>query len=101
MHSLKLYAAFLLAPGLFVILLGVALAHAVPFAAAEAIEEAIRGAQSSDEVRSRIAEYYLSHSTLRLLLFAGPGVIIAALAGLCLRHISRIENEGNQTSTRS
>ncbi len=97
-RQLKTYSYLVLGLGLFVVLLGVSLAYAVPYAAAEGLEEAIRGAHGGDEVRSRIAQYYESASTIRLVLVGLPGVMIALLAVLCIRRINRLEEEIGGTS---
>ena len=62
----------------------------VPYTAADTLAEAIQGAQNSDEVRSRIVDYYRSLSTIHFLLFCGPGIAVLILAVLGLKDIKQL-----------
>lgn len=59
------------------------------YIAAEALEESIHGAESPDEVRSRIADYYSSTTVNRLVLFVTPGIAAAICSALALFELTK------------
>ena len=90
MNRLKIYCWLLIGLGLVTLFIGTAMILSVPYAAADALAEAIQGAKSSEDVRSRIVEYYHSVSTIHFLLFCGPGIAVLILAALGLKDIKQL-----------
>lgn len=88
-NRLRLYCFLIIAFAGFAALVGFAYGVAVPYTAADALEEAIRGAQTPDEVRSRIVDYFSSTTVNRLMLFVAPGLAAAVTAAIALWELSR------------
>ena len=68
---------------------GFSISVAGPYTAAEALEEAIRGAETPDEVRSRITDYYSSIRVNRLLLLGAPSLAAAIVAALAIYELGK------------
>ena len=83
-YRLRLHCLLIIGIAGFSVLIGVAYAVVVPYTTADALEEAIRGAHSPDEVRERIADYYSSTTLNRLILLVGPALATAIVAAISL-----------------
>lgn len=83
-NRLRLYCILIIAFAGFAACVGFSYCVAVPYTAADALEEAIRGARTPDEVRARIADYFSATAVNRLLLFVMPGLAAAITAALAL-----------------
>jgi hypothetical protein len=102
MNGLRIYCSLLLVLGLFIAVLGLAEAYALPYVAADALAEAVRGARNDDEVRSRIVGYYNSTCTNRLVIVGTPGLAIMVLAVLSLMEATKAQHgvEHDTSSTK-
>ncbi|QDU95160.1 hypothetical protein Pla8534_29720 [Lignipirellula cremea] len=69
---------------------GVSYGVVSPYTAAEGLEHAIRGAQTPEEVQSRIADYYSAMTVNRLVLFATPGLAAMIAAALALWELGKL-----------
>lgn len=81
---IRLYCYLIVAIAVVSAFIGLSNVVVGPYMAADALEEAIRGARTSDEIRSKIAHYFSSTALNRLILLVGPGVVIAVTAALAL-----------------
>jgi hypothetical protein len=92
MHRVKIYCWLLVGLGLIIFFVGSAMIISVPYTAADALAESIQGAHNTDEVRSRIVDYYRSVSMIHFLLFCGPGIAVLILAALGLKDIKQLSS---------
>ena len=87
-NRLRVYLVLVIGLAGFSAFVGFSVSIAGPHIAASALEEAIRGAETPDEVRSRIADFYSSRTVNSLLLLIAPGLAAAIVAALALYELA-------------
>ena len=66
------------------------LVHVLPSFVGEALSQAIQGAESPNEIRTRIEEYYLQNANRRVSLVLIPWLAITTLAVLALWELKKM-----------